>query len=287
MKILVLGGNGMIGHQLYKSWNYKHVVKVTIRSSFDKYKSKNIFRERDIFDNIDVKNKDKFEDVVYNFTPDVIINSIGITKKLANINNSETNLINSKFPHYLSKLCQKYNVRLIQLSSDCVFSGKKGDYKIDDFKDAEDTYGVSKSKGELLNQKNVLTIRKSTIGFELDSKHGLLEWFLSQSGDVQGYTNAIFNGMTTIELAKKLIHIIENQKELSGICHLTGEKIDKFTLLNKIKKVFKINKVNVTPYPDYRCDRSLKGAGITKDFKYEIPSWDDMLEELYNSSKKQ
>ena len=99
--------------------------------------------------------------------------------------------------------------------------------------------------------ENVLTIRKSTIGFELNNKHGLLEWFLSQSGDVFGYTNAIFTGLTTQELAKKLIYIIENQKNLSGILHLIGEKIDKYSLLKKIKKIFKIKNVNVIPSSDF------------------------------------
>tara|TARA_S200000501_G_C20794672_1_gene731205 strand:- start:114 stop:977 length:864 start_codon:yes stop_codon:yes gene_type:complete len=281
LKILILGGNGMIGHQLYNSWKDNHEVKVTLRDNYKQYSHHKIFRKQDIFEKIDVRAKEILKQTIIKAEPEVIVNAVGITKKNVKIDTGLTKKINSKFPHSLSEICSSNKIRLIHLSSDCVFSGKKGNYNEKDIKDAEDTYGVSKSEGEI-DMSNVLTIRKSTIGFELNNKHGLLEWFLSQSGDVFGYTNAIFTGLTTRELAKKLIYIIENQKNLSGILHLIGEKIDKYSLLKKVKKIFKIKNVNVIPSSDFMCDRSLEGEKILKVFKYDIPSWDDMLEEMYN-----
>ena len=280
MKILVLGGNGMIGHQLYKSWRDNHDVRVTLRKSLNEYEAYKVFRKNDVFENIEIKNIYLIENIINEFSPDVVVNAIGITKQ--NIENDYliTKKINSEFPHLLGELCNNKSIRLIHLSTDCVFSGKRGNYKINDIKDADDTYGISKAKGEL-ELPNVLTIRKSTIGFELENKHGLLEWFLKQTGTVNGYTNAIFTGMTTRELAKKLLYIIECQKNLTGIWHLTGEKIDKYSLLKKIKKIFKLKNVNVIPFPKFRCDRSLNGEEITKAFSYKTPQWDDMLEELY------
>ncbi len=281
LKILILGGNGMIGHQLYTSWKDNHEVKVTLRDSYKQYSHHKIFRKQDIFEKIDVRTIETLKQTIIKAEPEVIVNAVGITKKNVRIDTGLTKKINSGFPHSLSEICSSNKIRLIHLSSDCVFSGKKGNYSEKDIKDAEDTYGVSKSEGEI-DMSNVLTIRKSTIGFELKNKHGLLEWFLSQSGDVFGYTNAIFTGLTTRELAKKLIYIIENQKNLSGILHLIGEKIDKYSLLKKIKKIFKIKNVNVIPSSDFMCDRSLEGEKILKVFKYDIPTWDDMLEEMYN-----
>tara|TARA_A100001011_G_scaffold252991_1_gene261248 strand:+ start:8767 stop:9630 length:864 start_codon:yes stop_codon:yes gene_type:complete len=281
LKILILGGNGMIGHQLYNSWKDNHEVKVTLRDNYEQYSHHMIFRKQDIFEKIDVRAIEILKQTIIKAEPEVIVNAVGITKKNVKIDTGLTKKINSKFPHSLSEICSSNKIRLIHLSSDCVFSGKKGNYSEKDIKDAEDTYGVSKSEGEI-DMSNVLTIRKSTIGFELNNKHGLLEWFLSQSGDVFGYTNAIFTGLTTRELAKKLIYIIENQKNLSGILHLIGEKIDKYSLLKKVKKIFKIKNVNVIPSSDFMCDRSLEGEKILKVFKYDIPSWDDMLEEMYN-----
>ena len=278
---MILGGNGMIGHQLYNSWKDNHEVKVTLRDNYEQYSHHMIFRKQDIFEKIDVRAIEILKQTIIKAEPEVIVNAVGITKKNVKIDTGLTKKINSKFPHSLSEICSSNKIRLIHLSSDCVFSGKKGNYSEKDIKDAEDTYGVSKSEGEI-DMSNVLTIRKSTIGFELNNKHGLLEWFLSQSGDVFGYTNAIFTGLTTRELAKKLIYIIENQKNLSGILHLIGEKIDKYSLLKKVKKIFKIKNVNVIPSSDFMCDRSLEGEKILKVFKYDIPSWDDMLEEMYN-----
>ncbi len=284
LKIVILGGNGMIGHQFYNSWRDNHEVKVTLRDNYEKYSHHKIFRKQDIFEKVDVRNIEILKQTISKAEPEVIVNAVGITKKNVKIDSRLTKTINSEFPHSLSRICSSNKIRLIHLSSDCVFSGKKGNYSEKDIKDADDTYGVSKSEGEI-EMENVLTIRKSTIGFELNNKHGLLEWFLSQSGDVFGYTNAIFTGLTTQELAKKLIYIIENQKNLSGILHLIGEKIDKYSLLKKIKKIFKIKNVNVIPSSDFICDRSLEGEKILEVFKYDIPSWDDMLEEMYNSKK--
>ena len=285
LKILILGASGMIGHNLYNEMiNQTPPLNVYFLTS----KSKNSLKNFNIFH----LNKGYFEikyfdlqnlmKILTTLRPDFVINCCGITKqKCIKENTLNIQKINIDLPRFLSDHSKILNYKLILLSSDCVFSGKKGNYKITDKKDADDLYGLSKSNSEFMNS-STLILRKSTIGLELNDKHGLLEWFLSQNGIIKGYKNAIFNGLTTRELAKIIIFIINKHSHLTGLYHLGSEDINKYDLLIKILNLIKNFKKNIIiePYNDFYCNRSLDCSKFYNITKYKKPNWDEMLKEL-------
>ena len=279
MRLLVLGGSGMIGHQLFKNFSKKYETMVTLRSSYEKYEINKIFDKTNSFFEIDVCNFTKLKNLVSDYKPNVIINAVGITKQKI-YDKLLLKEVNSLFPRQLGTLCDRENIRLIHLSTDCVFSGQKGNYTEIDLTDATDTYGNSKINGEITDNKNILTIRKSTVGPELINAHGLLEWFLSQKGVIHGYSKAVFTGITTFELSRILEKIIIYHEDLSGLFHITGPKISKLDLLQKMKEIFGKTKINILVDENFKCDRSLDGSKFFKETKYVSPSWDEMLLEI-------
>ena len=285
MKILILGGSGMIGHQMYKCLSKKYDVMVTLRSEIEEYKKYNIFVEDKCFCNTDIFNFHQLEKKIKFFDPDYILNCIGVTKqRISNTCIDDINYINSELPKKISALCEINGFRLIHLSTDCVFSGKKGFYSERDNPDPDDVYGRSKLNGEINFDSNVITLRKSTIGFELENKHGLLEWFISQEDDIEGYKNAIFSGISTIELANVIDKIINSSENISGLWHLAGPKISKYELLSKVKKFIQRKSVNILLNESFKCDRTLDGNNFNSLINYQPPSWDNMLEELFNQN---
>ena len=193
MRLLIIGVTGMLGsalHQVFapdagfETWG-------TLRHAA----ARRFFAERDqarLLDGVDVSDQDVLVSVLNRVRPDVVINAVGVVKQLADANNPLIALpVNAIFPHRLAGLCGLVRARLIHISTDCVFSGRKGNYTESDASDAEDLYGKSKYLGEVHDLPHVITLRTSGIGHELNSCHGLLEWFLGQSGSVQGYSRAI------------------------------------------------------------------------------------------------
>ncbi len=276
MKVLILGGSGMIGHQLLLNYIGKFEVMTTLRFNEEFYKQFNIFNKKNSFYNIDVTRCSTLKKIIFDFNPIVVINAIGITKQKIT-KNKFAYQINSKFPQKLLNLCVNKNIKLIHLSTDCVFSGEKGFYNETDTPDPDDHYGKSKFEGEIINDPNIITLRKSTIGPELKDKHGLYEWFVSEKGDIEGYKNAKFTGITTIELAKTIEKIIKHHTELNGLWHVAGPEIDKFTLLNKIKNILKKQDINILLNESFKCDRTLDDKKLRQAINYQSPSWDDML----------
>ena len=184
--------------------------------------------------------------------------------------------LNAYFPHLLKKISDEIDAKLIHISTDCVFSGEKGNYLETDFRDADDIYGRSKALGEIINNKDA-TIRTSIIGPELKvDGEGLFHWFMMQKGEVKGFRSAIWSGVTTLELAKAIDKVIENN--LSGLIHLTnGESIDKFTLLSLIKEIWGKNDISIVADNKHVVNKSLKK---TDKFDFEVPSYRKMLLEL-------
>lgn len=280
MKVLILGSTGMLGHKLYRVLSPLFDVVGTIRGPYRSISRYGFFQQSQIVPDVDARDISRVEKVIEETRPDVVINSIGIVKQLAQKNSMLLNIwVNSLFPHQLYQLCQAKGVRFIHSSTDCVFSGAKGNYREADPSDAEDIYGKTKYLGEV-SSAGALTIRTSLIGRELGGTNGLLEWFLSNKGGrVQGYTNAIFSGFPTLHLSRIIADIIMNHQDLNGIYHISSEPISKFKLLTLINKAMKLN-IRIEEYPDFRCDRSLDSTQYRRETGFTPPSWEKMVEEL-------
>ena len=279
MRILILGGDGMLGHQLFKHLSKEHEVKVTLRRNLSAYKKFNLFFPGNAFAEIDVRLTDQLLEVFEEFQPQAIVNAVGIIKQRSSARESIPSLeINSLFPHRLAILCKAIGARMIHLSTDCVFSGKKGNYREDDPSDAIDLYGKSKYLGEV-NEQHCITLRTSMIGRELSRKKSLLEWFLAQKGSIKGFKKAIFSGFTTQELSRIIEIILMQYPTASGIYHVSSKPISKYDLLSLIKDRLQLP-INIIPDESFVCDRSLDSSKFQQEFNYNPPPWEKMVEEL-------
>ncbi len=288
MKVLILGADGMIGHPIFKQAQLNFTTYATLRNTQLSYSRWPEFAKNTYF-NIEATDFPKIQSVVADCKPAVIINCVGVVKqKLNNAFSDTLNAIeiNAKFPQMLAQFCAKREIKLIHLSSDCVFSGKKGNYCETDNPDANDVYGKSKSLGEL-QYKNCLTLRTSTIGLELhpERTHGLIEWFLAQSGNIAGFTRAFYSGLTTASFAKLVCNILKNHADLNGLYHVSGPAISKYDLLSKL--ALKLNKTDliINKNTEFFCDRTLNYQKLQKAIDYQAPSWEMMLDELVEQIK--
>jgi dTDP-4-dehydrorhamnose reductase len=282
MKILILGSTGMLGHKLMQSLSGKFGVTGTVRGEILQLSHIPIFSRAHKLGNVHADNVLSVQKALDMAQPDVVINCIGIVKQLKDANDPVKSItINSLFPHQLHHLCREKNIRLIHYSTDCVFSGSKGNYSETDFPDADDLYGRSKLLGEVTDP-GCLTLRTSLIGRELDSSHGLIEWFLSHEGKtVKGYKNAIFSGLTTNAHAHILKDIITNYPDLEGLYHLSADPISKYDLLTLVKEKYHLD-INIEPDYSEVSDRSLNSSKLRSATKIIIPGWPEMIEEMYN-----
>lgn len=279
--VVILGVNGMLGNTLFKYFkdNSNLNVKGILRNKRNLPISFKYFNSKDLIE-CNVFEENYFNSVLNELKPNFIINCIGIVKKHSDSNNPLAAIkVNSLFPHLLSKICEKNNSKLIHISTDCVFSGKSGFYSEKDQTDPIDLYGRSKLLGEVFNGED-LTLRTSCIGEELLTKRNLLSWFLSQSETVDGFSNAIFSGFPTIEIARIILKLIIPNPSLRGIYHLSSNPIDKFSLLNLIKKVYKKN-IEITKNVEYCVDRSLDSTKFRKITGYEPKSWEELVEIMF------
>lgn len=273
-KILLFGATGMAGHVAY------YYLRNT-----GKYELTNVVYRTKLTDDsiiVDVTNKDAVSEVVRKTNPDLIINCIGILIKGSKEHPDNAIFINAYFPHLLKKLSDEVGAKLIHISTDCVFSGKKGNYTEEDFRDADDVYGRSKALGEIINEKD-LTIRTSIIGPELKKNgEGLFHWFMQQTGKINGFKTAIWGGVTTLELAKAIDVAIE--KQLTGLVQLSnGIGISKYDLLHLFKEIWNRHDIEILPYDGNGIDKSIAKS---KRFKYKVPSYKDMLLEQSQWMKK-
>ena len=272
----------MLGSEiaLYLSEKKKYKIFVTARE-LKLIKNYNFLENCKILTNVDVLNNSKIEEIIKKIKPNIIINCVGVIKqKFKQDNIKNIFLINSLFPKHLSYLSEVYKYRFIHFSTDCVFSGKSGNYTEESFCDANDYYGISKFLGETVNKKNVV-IRTSIIGHELNSNNSLLNWFLTQKKSIKGYSNAIFSGFTTPELARILYNYIIKNEKLSGLFHLSSKPINKYNLLLIIKKIYK-KKIKIVKDKKIVVDRSLNSQKFIRMTKFKPRSWEDMIYDLFN-----
>lgn len=279
MRILILGGDGMLGHQLLKDLSRSHQVRVTLRQERSAYNRFALFTEENSYTGIDVRVTDRLVGVLADFHPEVVINAVGVVKQRKDGLDPIPNLeINALLPHRLAALCKAIGSRLIHISTDCVFSGRTGGYAESDQPDPIDVYGHSKLLGEV-TANGCITLRSSIIGPELWRRTSLLEWFLAQKGRAPGYRNAIFSGLTTIEMGRIMERLISNFPLSSGIYHVSSQPISKFDLLMLIRDKFALP-IELTPDDAFHCNRSLNSDRFRRDFGYEPPTWAQMVDEL-------
>ncbi len=280
MRVLILGGSGMLGHQLLKQLSKTHEARVTLRGDLSEYLVFGLFNAKNSYSGIELGSTELLAEVMKDFRPEVIVNAAGFVKQKAESKDSIPSLeINSLLPHRLALLCEQTSSRLIHMSTDGVFSGKKGGYRESDPSDAEDLYGKSKFLGEV-HEPHCLTLRTSIIGRELRHKTGLLEWFLSQKGKIKGFRRAIYSGFTTIVMARFIERIISRHARLSGLWHVASEPISKYDLLCMLKDKLGRQDVEIEPDGTHVCDRSLDATRFLKETNYKPPAWSTMLDEL-------
>lgn len=279
MKILILGGDGMLGHQLLAYLKPRHDVKVTLRQDLAVYHQYGLFDSNNAFAGIDIRSLERLVEVMADFRPEAVINAVGIVKQRADAKESIPSLeINALLPHRLAVICKGIGARLIHLSTDCIFSGKKGNYLESDPSDAEDLYGKTKFLGEV-HEANCLTLRTSIIGRELSRHTSLLDWFLAQTSTVKGFTKAIYTGFTTIEMARIVERMLLEFPKAHGVYQVSSEPINKYDLLLLFREKLG-HKLEIIPDYDFSCDRSLDSTRFRTEFNYTPPSWPDMIEEL-------
>lgn len=281
MKILVLGVTGMLGHMAYRVLSENHDVYVTCRHSYDDTLIiHSLVQRQHCFENVNALNTSLLAKVLQNVRPQVIINAIGIVKQKPEAKDPIPSIrINALFPHELAQLADEIDAKLIQISTDCVFSGKQGMYTEESPEDPIDIYGRSKLLGEVTRTPH-LTLRTSIIGWQLSGSTGLLEWFKTQkNARINGFKYAIYSGLTTQVLCQIIHQILEKRFSLSGIYHLASEPINKYDLLSRLNQMMQLN-INIIPDTDFRCDRSLDGRRFTEESGIIVPSWDMMLSQL-------
>jgi dTDP-4-dehydrorhamnose reductase len=279
MRILILGGDGMLGHQLLKYLRPRHNVKVTLRQSLTAYGQYGLFDIENSFSGIDVRSLERLIEVIADFRPEAVINAVGIVKQRPAAKEIIPSLeINALLPHRLAVLCKGIGARLIHLSTDCIFSGGKGNYLESDPSDAEDLYGKTKYLGEV-HEANNLTLRTSIIGRELSRHTSLLDWFLAQTGTVKGFTNAIYTGFTTIEMSRIIEKMILEHPDASGVYQISSDPINKYELLLLIREKLGLS-IEIIPDDSFCCDRSLDSSRFRAEFNYAPPTWPAMIEEL-------
>ena len=269
MKILILGSTGILGKTLFF---YLKSKKINF-SCISRKKKNSLYLKN-------FRNISKLKKMINDENPTHLINCLGVTKFSNSYNLiKQTKFFNTQFPKKLAKFCFKKKIYFIHISTDCVFSGKKGNYSELDYRDADDVYGQSKIQGEILRE-NVLIIRKSTIGLELSNFHGLIEWFLSQKGNIKGFRGAIYSGLITAELSRVIKQVITDHRQIEGIYNVSSAPVSKYYLLKSLSNRLNLNNISIEPDDTFACDRSLNMEKLSLFTGYKAPSWDSMLDEL-------
>lgn len=266
----------MLGHVLYSELKHRHDVFGTVRK--DKW-------DKDIFVGYSAGDLNKFHELLGELNLDIVINCIGAIKQRNSGKDKAASIqINSLWPHQLADLCAFHKIKLVHISTDCVFSGQQGDYRETDFTDSRDTYGLSKLMGEV-EYDHALTLRTSIIGHEINTNLSLIDWFLSQENHCRGFSKAIFSGFPTISIARILEdYVLERlmKGEISGLYHLSSDPISKYELLGKVARVYGKD-ITIEKDEAFVIDRSLNSDLFRKTFNFRPKPWDELIEEMHQS----
>lgn len=281
MRVLILGGTGMLGHKFYQVFKGHFDTFVTVRSTVQGYSTLDLFEEGQVIEGIDVCDLEKLEGVVKSIRPDVVVNCVGIIKQLPEAHDPVLSIAtNSLLPHQLARLCNQYGSKMVHISTDCVFSGQGGMYTEADNPDPVDLYGRSKLLGEVDGAPHALTIRTSIIGRELSGANALVEWFLAQSGrSVKGYTNAFFSGLPTVYLADVVMAVLRDHGDLHGLYHVSSEPISKYDLLVLLRDIHD-KRIEIVPDAEVRIDRTLDSRRFVEATNIRPLAWSTQIDKL-------
>lgn len=278
--VLVLGASGMLGNTMLRLFSQSEGYRAlgTVRSAQAIRLLPGMLRNS-LITGIDVENFDSLSWAIATAKPNVVINCIGVVKQLSESDDPFTAIpINSLLPHRLARLCELAGARLVHISTDCVFSGNRGQYTEGDFPDANDLYGRSKYLGEV-DYPNAVTLRTSIIGHELGGARSLVGWFLAQSGQVRGFTRAIFSGLPTVELAHVIRDFVLQKPQLRGTYHVSAAPINKYDLLRLVAAAYGKD-IQIEPDASLVIDRSLDSKRFQAATGFVAPTWPELVERM-------
>lgn len=281
-KVLILGGSGMLGHTLFRILAEKPGLEVFVTARSTKELSSWLTPERlkQVVSNVDIHDFDRLVQVFADLKPDSVVNCVGVIKQAPTAHDPFLTIsVNALFPHRLARLCGDIGARMIHISTDCVFDGQKGSYTESDIANATDLYGRTKYLGEVLYQ-HCITLRTSIIGHELKGRYGLVEWFLSQSGKVSGYTKAIYSGLPTVELSRIIADDVIPNSELTGLYHVSSPPISKYELLKLIAIQYG-KTIAIEPEESLQMNRSLDSSHFRSQTGYNPPTWPELVGRMY------
>ena len=280
-KVLILGAGGMLGHMAVRVLGENFEVFGTTRGNESSVPMLGKFLSKDSWiTGVNVLNDQEVERVLNLLKPDAVINCVGLVKqKMDNSSYIESIEVNALLPHKLYLLCQKYGSKLIQISTDCVFTCDPGMKSQTDNPNATDLYGRTKFLGEV-DYGTALTLRTSIVGRQIPGQESFFEWVLSQRGKtVNGYANAMYTGLTTYALSRVISEVLENHFSLSGLWQVASDPISKFELMKKLNSELTLD-IDIREDTDFQCDRRLDGSMFTKKTNISIPTWDEMIEQF-------
>ncbi len=286
-RILILGASGMLGHVLFRKLSGRGDLEVHAtcrnRAALEAHFPAGLLTS--VRHGVIADDFSSIRDAIEDIRPDVVANCIGIVKQLPEADDPLVAIpVNALFPHRLAKACGEAGARLVHISTDCVFTGRKGNYTEDDPADADDLYGRSKRLGEVTGP-GCVTLRTSIIGHELGGRHGLLEWFLAQEGPVRGFARAIFTGFPTVELAEIIAERVIPNPSLAGLYHVSADSISKYDLL----KLFAAEYGKDNPIgrdESFACDRSLDSGRFRAATGYSPPPWPELVRAMREDAEK-
>lgn len=283
MKILVFGASGMIGSAMFRTLSDTRNWQVfgTLRSSAARRFFQGANSDR-LMECVDVEKPDSLARAFSFVQPDVVVNCIGLTKHHVEAADPLLAIpVNAMLPHRMADLCSISHARLIHISTDCVFSGAKGNYTEQDPVDANDLYGKTKYLGEVAYPHSI-TLRTSTIGHELNSSYGLLEWFLAQAESCKGFSRAIFSGLPNTVLAQLVRDVVIPRPDLNGLYHIGARPIGKFELLSLIARAYE-KTIDIIRDDEFMIDRSLDSSRFCEATGYMAPDWPELIAAMYNA----
>jgi dTDP-4-dehydrorhamnose reductase len=284
-RIVVIGANGMVGHAIVRAMELDttyEVIGIVRDNSVARYLRSLFGGQVLALGNFTIS--DALKPLLESLRPEVVINCVGLVKQDSESDNTLVAVpINTLFPHKLAEICSSVGARMVQISTDCVFSGAKGRYTEKDTPDALDVYGRSKLLGEV-DYPHTVTLRTSTIGHELNTGHGLLSWFLAQQNSIKGYTRAFFSGLCSNEFASVVRDRVLPRPDLKGIYHVAGHPISKYNLLQLVNETYGKGLL-IEPDDRLVIDRSLDPTLFRQITGYVAPPWHEMISNMRDEQK--